>query len=115
MLSPGQESVECWAERLPPLGEVILDLRRNLCVHDAADNAVLLQLSELLRQHLLRDAINRALQVGKAKRLAAKEMKEDHELPATFQHATEVELCMADAPRSAPLAGPSPSPPNARR
>jgi hypothetical protein len=35
-------------------------------VHDARDDAVLLQLAELLRQHPLGDAINRALQVGKA-------------------------------------------------
>ena len=77
MLSPRQESVECWAERLPPLGEVILNPRRNLRVDDARDDVVLLQLPELLGQHLLRDPINRALQVGKSKPLAAKEMEED--------------------------------------
>jgi hypothetical protein len=75
MLSPSQESVECWAEGLSPLGEVIFDLRRNLCVDDARDDLVLLQLPELLGQHLLRDAINRPLQVGKSKPLAAKEME----------------------------------------
>jgi len=86
MLSPSQQSVECRAQRLPPLGEVILDPRWNLRVHDARDHAVLLQLPELLGQHLLGDAINCALQVGKAKRLAAKKVEEDDELPATFQH-----------------------------
>jgi hypothetical protein len=35
-------------------------------VHNARDDAIPLQLAELLGQHLLGDAINRALEVGKA-------------------------------------------------
>ena len=42
------------------------------------------QLSKLLGQHLLRDARNRALQVGEAQRIT-KEMEEDDELPAPIQ------------------------------
>ena len=90
MLSPSQQSVERRAERLSPLGEVIFDLRRNCGVHDSCDDAVLLQLTKLLSQHLLGDARDRALQVGEAQRLAAEEMKENHELPATLQHSEGV-------------------------
>src|SRR6185295_2381629 len=72
-------------ERLPPLREAILDSRRDFSVHNAHDDAVPLQLTKLLGQHLLRDARNRALEVGEAQRLPAKEMKEDDELPATVQ------------------------------
>jgi len=32
---------------------VVLDLRRHLCVNDARDNAVTLELPKLLDQHLL--------------------------------------------------------------
>jgi len=64
---------------------VILDLRRDFSVHNARNDAVPLQLPKLLGQHLLRDARNRALQVGEAQRLAAKEMEEDDELPAPIQ------------------------------
>ena len=85
MLGPSQEFVERRTERLPPLREVILDLRRDFSVHNARDDAVPLQLPKLLGQHLLRDARNRALEVGEAQRLAAKEMEEDDELPATIQ------------------------------
>jgi hypothetical protein len=80
-----EEFVESRTERLSPLSEVILDLRRNFSVHNARDDAVALQLPKLLGQHLLRDARNRALEVGEAQRLAAKEMEEDDELPATIQ------------------------------
>jgi hypothetical protein len=84
-LGPRQEFVERRTERLPPLREVILDLRRDLSVHNARHDAVPLQLPKLLGQHLLRDARNRALEVGEAQRLTAKEMEEDDELPATIQ------------------------------
>jgi hypothetical protein len=63
---------------------VVLDLRRDFSVHDARYDPVPLQLPKLLGQHLLRDARNRALEVGEAQRLAAKEMEEDDELPATI-------------------------------
>ena len=59
-------------------------------MHTPRDDAVPLQLPKLLGQHLLRDAGNRALEVGEAQRLAAKEMKEDDELPATIQPADGV-------------------------
>ena len=85
LLGPSQELVERRTERLSPLCEVILDLRRDFSVHDARDDAVFLQLPKLLGQHLLRDARNRALEVGEAQRLAAKQMEEDDQLPATLQ------------------------------
>jgi len=59
-------------------------------MHDALDDAVLFELPKLLRQHLLRHAWNGALQIGKAERLAAKQMKEDQELPPAFKHADGV-------------------------
>jgi len=85
LLGPSQEFVESRTERLPPLREAILDFRRDFSVHNARHDAVSLQLPKLLGQHLLRDARNRALEVGETERLAAKEMEEDDELPATIQ------------------------------
>jgi len=59
-------------------------------VHDSRHDPVLLELPKLLSQHLLRDAMDRALQIGEAKRLATEQMKKDYELPATFQHSDGV-------------------------
>jgi hypothetical protein len=49
LLDPSQELVESRAERLPPLGEAILDPRRDFSVHSSRDDAVALQLPKLLR------------------------------------------------------------------
>lgn len=49
------------------------------------DNSIGLQLAKLLREHLLRDRGNRALQVRESQNLAAKEMKQDQQLPAAFE------------------------------
>jgi len=46
---------------------------------DARDNAVLLELSELLGQHLLRDARNGAFEIGEAQRFATEEMEQNDE------------------------------------
>ena len=45
-------------------------------VDNPPDNAVALQLPELLDQHLLRDRGYRPLKIGEAKHLPAEEMKE---------------------------------------
>ena len=52
-------------------------------MHDPPHHAVALQLPELLREHLLRDGGDRALEVRESEHLAAEEMKEDHQLPAS--------------------------------
>jgi hypothetical protein len=54
-------------------------------VDDPPDNAVALQLSELLDQHLLRDRRYGPLKFGEAKHLAAEQMEEDHQLPTAFK------------------------------
>lgn len=56
-------------------------------MHGALDDAVCLQLSQLLGQHLLRNAGHPPLQVGKALNLAAKEVEQDDQLPSPLQHA----------------------------
>src|ERR1700752_3761386 len=89
-LCPREELVERRAQGLPPVGQVVLDLRRHLCVDDARDDAVALELPKLLDQHLLRDGRNRALEIREAQLPAAEEMEQDHELPATFQHPDRV-------------------------
>ena len=50
LLGPSQEFVERRTERLSPLREMLLDLRRNFSVHNARDDAVSLQLPKLLGQ-----------------------------------------------------------------
>jgi hypothetical protein len=54
-------------------------------VDDPLDNAVALQLPELLDQHLLRDRRDGPLKIGEAKYLPAEQVEENHKLPATFQ------------------------------
>ena len=54
-------------------------------VDDPPDNAIALQLPELLDQHLLRHGRYRSLKIGKAKHLSAEEMEENDQLPAAFQ------------------------------
>jgi hypothetical protein len=52
-------------------------------MHDPPHYAVALQLPELLGEHLLRDLGNRALEVRESEHLAAEEVKEDHQFPAS--------------------------------
>ena len=54
-------------------------------VDDPLDNAVALQLPELLDQHFLRDRRDGPLKIGEAKYLPAEQVEENHKLPATFQ------------------------------
>ena len=37
---PGDQRVECWAQRLAPIGEGVLHLGRHLMIDNAADDAV---------------------------------------------------------------------------
>ena len=54
-------------------------------VYDPPDNAVALQLAELLDQHLLRDRGYRPLKIGEAAHLPAEEVEENDQLPAALQ------------------------------
>ncbi len=53
-------------------------------VYDPPDNAVALQLAELLDQHLLRDRRDSPLELGEAKHLATEQVEEDYQLPAAL-------------------------------
>ncbi len=54
-------------------------------VDDPPDNAVALQLPELLDQHLLRDRGYGPFKIGEAKQLPAEQMEENDQLPAALQ------------------------------
>jgi hypothetical protein len=54
-------------------------------VDDPPDNAVALQLPELLDQHLLRDRGYCPIKIRKAKHPPAEEMEENHQVPAALQ------------------------------
>jgi len=56
-------------------------------------DAVGLQLTKLLREHLLGNCRNRAIQVGKAQSFAAEQMEEDQQLPAALDEPE----CLLDA------------------
>jgi len=49
-------------------------------VDDPPDDAIALQLPELLDQHLLRDRRDGPLEIGEAKHLATEQMEENHKL-----------------------------------
>ena len=63
---------------MSPLCQAILYLRGHLMVDEPTDNAVALQLPELLYQHLLGNRGYCALKIGEAKHLPAEQMEEDH-------------------------------------
>src|SRR5258707_12453511 len=86
-IDPFQQRIQSWTQRLPPVREAVVDLGRHLVMNEAADDAIPLHLSKLLNQHLLGHRGDRTAQLGKAPDLAAKQMKENHELPAAFENA----------------------------
>src|SRR4029077_10852058 len=51
-IHPFQQGVECRTERLPPIRQAVLHLRRNLMVDKPPHDAVSLHLPQLLNQHL---------------------------------------------------------------
>ena len=54
-------------------------------VDDTTDNAVALQLPQLLDQHFLGDRGDGPLKIGEAKHLAAEQVEENDKLPAALQ------------------------------
>jgi len=54
-------------------------------VDDPPDNAVALQLPELLDKHFLRHGRYGPLKIGKAKHLLAEQVEENDQLPATLE------------------------------
>ena len=53
LFCPFQQSIERRAQGLPPIGEAIFHLWRDLVVHNAPHNSIRLHLTQLLDQHLL--------------------------------------------------------------
>src|SRR5260370_22747962 len=84
-ICPFQDCVQRWTERLSPFGQSVFHLRWNLRICGAMHNAVGLHALQLLPQHLLCDAGNCALKVGKTHNLAPEELKENDELPSAFE------------------------------
>src|SRR6266852_931028 len=84
-ICPFQDCIQRWTERLSTFGQSVFHLRWNLGICGAIHNAVGLHAFQLLPQHLLCDAGNCALKVGKTHNLAPEEMKENDELPSAFE------------------------------
>src|SRR6267143_2492569 len=84
-ICPFQDCIQRWTERLSPFGQSVFHLRWNLRICGAMHNAVGLHAFQLLPQHLLCDAGNCTLKVGKTHNLAPEEMKENDELPSAFE------------------------------
>src|SRR5688572_14334190 len=76
------------SERQAHLAERILNLRRHLRIDRPGDDAVLLQLLELLDQHLLVHALDAALEFRKThRRFGRKELNDYHiDLPFPLEH-----------------------------
>ena len=53
---------------------------------DSSDDPIGFHLAKLLDEHFLRNRWDRPLEVREAQDLAAEEMKQDHELPASLQN-----------------------------
>lgn len=82
---PGQQRVKGRAQRLPPIGQRVFNLRRHLMMNDAADDAIGLHLPQLLDEHLLRHRRDRPFQIREAQDPPAEQMEEDREFPAAFE------------------------------
>lgn len=59
-------------------------------VDDTAHDPVLLHLPKLLDQHFLRDSRDCAFEIGEAQNMPAKEVKQDHQLPAPLKELERV-------------------------
>ncbi len=55
-------------------------------MHDPANNAVALQLPQLLDQHLLGNRGDGSLELREAHQLAVEQLEKDDKLPAPFEH-----------------------------
>ena len=62
---PGEQLTQHGTEGLPPCGEVGLHPRPHVDMDVTCDHAISLKLAELLNQHLLRDAGDGPLKLGK--------------------------------------------------
>ena len=56
-------------------------------MHDPPDHAIALQLSELLREHLLGNGRYRSLEIREPEHVAAEEMKQNYQFPAASEAA----------------------------
>jgi hypothetical protein len=54
-------------------------------VNDAAHDPILLHLAKLLDEHFLGNSVDGSLQIGKTQNTSAKEVKENHQLPAPLK------------------------------
>ncbi len=73
-------------QRPSRLRQLILDARRLLAEIRPLDKPVQLQLPQVLRQHLLRNARHVPLQLQGAHRRLGEEAKQDRQLPAPADH-----------------------------
>ena len=65
----------------------------------ASDHTVILQLPQLLNQHLLRNRRDRALEFRETQQLAIKQVKQDDELLATFKNLERLLHPFGSGPR----------------
>ena len=84
-IGPLRDGVQHRAQCLAPRRETVLHLGRYLRIDFTHDDAIAFHAAKLLAEHLLRDIGNGSLQVGEAQHLATEEMKQDDELPASFE------------------------------
>src|SRR3981081_45481 len=84
-LGPLQDGVQRRTQCLTPRRETVLHLGRYLGIDFTHDDAIGFHAAKLLAEHLLRNIGNGSLQVRKAQHLATEEMKQDDELPASFE------------------------------
>lgn len=59
--SPLQQLIKGRTKRLPPIGQAVLNLGRNLMMNNAANDSIILHPPKLLDQHLLRNCRNGTL------------------------------------------------------
>jgi hypothetical protein len=83
--NPLQQRVERRAQGLSPVREAVVHSWRDLRMNEAPDDAIAFHLTQLLNQHLFRHGRYGTSQLGESSDLAAEQVKQDHEFPATLE------------------------------
>src|SRR6202000_2215746 len=79
-----------YGQQVPALfGQLIFNAKRLFIEVDPIDETVFLQLAQMLREHLLRNAGHIPHQLGGPHGRVGKKAKEDRELPATLYHSND--------------------------
>ena len=78
VLSPCQHAVQNGTQFLPPGGQPVVHVRRDVIGNGTNNDAIAFEAAQLLGKHFLGDAAYPPFEIRKALDLTIEEMKQDH-------------------------------------